>query len=167
VDNCGRRKDEQWTAVADGKTSSGKLWQMIIRAVDSCDLNANHSRDRVLPFFALGAARPPRRSGGRDHFACALSLSATKIVQGWPKLWANFKALIGIFSQRVGPSLAIWANHVQFSFAGRGSAQALPPPRGAPARGSKYINPIRGPAHKLEDQLCCRSVCCIPYDRVP
>ena len=116
VDNCGRRKDEQWTAVADGKTSSGKLWQMIIRAVDSCDLNANHSRDRVLPFFALGAARPPRRSGGRDHFACALSLSATKIVQGWPKLWANFKALIGNFRQSVGPSLAIWANPVQFSF---------------------------------------------------
>jgi hypothetical protein len=30
-------------------------------------------------------------------------------------LWANFKALIGIFSQSVGPSLAIWANPVQFS----------------------------------------------------
>jgi hypothetical protein len=40
----------------------------------------------------------------------------TKIVQGWPKLWANFMALIGIFSQSVGPSLAIWANPVQFSF---------------------------------------------------
>ena len=39
----------------------------------------------------------------------------TKIVQGWPKLWANFRALIGIFSQTFGPSLAIWANPVQFS----------------------------------------------------
>jgi hypothetical protein len=39
----------------------------------------------------------------------------TKIAQGWPKLWANFRALIGIFSQRIGPSLAIWANPVQFS----------------------------------------------------
>jgi hypothetical protein len=39
-----------------------------------------------------------------------------KIAQGWPKLWANFKALVGIFSQSVGPSLAIWANPVQFSF---------------------------------------------------
>ena len=41
---------------------------------------------------------------------------ATKIVQGWPKLWADFRALTGIFSQSVGPSLAIWANPVQFSF---------------------------------------------------
>jgi hypothetical protein len=39
----------------------------------------------------------------------------TKIVQGWPKLWANFRALINIFSQSVGPSLAIWANPVQFT----------------------------------------------------
>ena len=31
-------------------------------------------------------------------------------------MWANFRALIGIFSQSVGPSLAIWANPVQFSF---------------------------------------------------
>jgi hypothetical protein len=36
--------------------------------------------------------------------------SKTKIVQGWPKLWANFQALIGIFSQIVGPSLTIWVN---------------------------------------------------------
>jgi hypothetical protein len=41
--------------------------------------------------------------------------AVTKIVQGWPKLWANFRALIWIFSQRVGPSLAVWANPVQFS----------------------------------------------------
>ena len=33
-----------------------------------------------------------------------------------PNLWANFKAIIGIFSPSVGPSLAIWANPVQFSF---------------------------------------------------
>ena len=31
-------------------------------------------------------------------------------------MWANFRALIGIFSQTVGPSLAIWVNPVQFSF---------------------------------------------------
>ena len=43
-------------------------------------------------------------------------MRTTKIVQGWPKLWADFRALIGIFSQIVGPSLAIWANPVQFSF---------------------------------------------------
>jgi hypothetical protein len=31
----------------------------------------------------------------------------TKILQGWPKLWANFRAAVGIFSQSVVPSLAI------------------------------------------------------------
>ena len=39
----------------------------------------------------------------------------TKILQGWPKLWTNFRALIGIFSQSLGLSLAIWANPVEFS----------------------------------------------------
>jgi hypothetical protein len=38
----------------------------------------------------------------------------TKIVQAGPKLWANFRDLIGIFNQSVGPSLAIWATPVQF-----------------------------------------------------
>ena len=40
---------------------------------------------------------------------------ATKLVQGWPKLWTNFRALIGIFGQSVGSSCAIGANPVQFS----------------------------------------------------
>jgi hypothetical protein len=44
-----------------------------------------------------------------------VQISATKTVQGWPKLWANFKALVGVFSQSVGPSLAVWANSVQLS----------------------------------------------------
>ena len=39
----------------------------------------------------------------------------TKNVQGWPKLWASFRDLIGILSQIVGPNLAIWANPVQCS----------------------------------------------------
>ena len=44
-----------------------------------------------------------------------LLIYRTKIVQGWPiKLWANFRALVGIFSQSVGPRLAIRANPVQF-----------------------------------------------------
>ena len=38
-----------------------------------------------------------------------------QLVQGWPKLRANFNDLTGILSQSVGPSLAIWANPVQFS----------------------------------------------------
>ena len=51
----------------------------------------------------------------RAGLSCAHTGAGTKIVQGWPKLWANVRALIGIFSQSVGPSLAIWANPVQFS----------------------------------------------------
>jgi hypothetical protein len=47
----------------------------------------------------------------------SLLRARTKIVQGWPKLRANFRALLGIFSQSVGPSLAIWANPVHFSLA--------------------------------------------------
>jgi hypothetical protein len=46
----------------------------------------------------------------------AAGVRITRIVQDWPKLWANFKTLIWIFSQSVGPSLAIWANPVRFSF---------------------------------------------------
>ena len=41
-----------------------------------------------------------------------------KTAQGWPRLPANFMAPIGIFSQSLGPSLAIWANPVQISFRG-------------------------------------------------
>jgi hypothetical protein len=41
--------------------------------------------------------------------------AVTKIVQGRPRLWANFTALIGMFCQSVGPGLVIWANPVQFS----------------------------------------------------
>ena len=43
-------------------------------------------------------------------------VTQTEIGQGWPKFWANFRTLVGIFSQIVGPSLAIWANPVQFLF---------------------------------------------------
>ena len=43
-------------------------------------------------------------------------LSQNENCTGCPKLWANFRALPGIFSQSVGPSLAIWANPVHFSF---------------------------------------------------
>jgi hypothetical protein len=44
----------------------------------------------------------------------------TYIAQGRPKLWVNFKALIGICTQNFGPSLAIWVNPAQFSCKGRG-----------------------------------------------
>ena len=48
---------------------------------------------------------PCTRRAPRLSLQCAAP--ATKTAQGWPKLWANFRALIGIFGQRVGPSLAI------------------------------------------------------------
>jgi hypothetical protein len=57
--------------------------------------------------------------GGRAWRCGLIARPLTKIVQGWPKFWANFRALIGIFSQSVGPSLAIWANPVKFSFLAR------------------------------------------------
>jgi hypothetical protein len=34
--------------------------------------------------------------------------------QGWPKLWANFKTLVGISSQTSGPTCDLWANPVNF-----------------------------------------------------
>ena len=36
-----------------------------------------------------------------------------KLYRAGPKLWADFDTLIGIFSQRVGPSLAILTNPAQ------------------------------------------------------
>jgi hypothetical protein len=59
-------------------------------------------------YFSPADGAPPRASAQPEA-------PLTKIVQGRAKLWANFRALIGIFSQSVGPSLAIWANPVQFS----------------------------------------------------
>ena len=55
---------------------------------------------------------------GSRFIEMELREQAMKIVQGWPKMRVNFKALIWIFSQSVGPSLAIWADPVQFSLAG-------------------------------------------------
>ena len=61
---------------------------------------------------------------------------------GWPKLWANFRELIAIFSQSVGPSLAIWANHVQFSSGDFGDLR--------PARGEKdaLVRAVRAGARR-------------------
>jgi hypothetical protein len=61
-----------------------------------------------------GAPRPPCSSDSSTGISYAGQ--ATKIVQGWPKLWANFRARIGIFSQSVGPSLTIWANPIKILF---------------------------------------------------
>ena len=55
-----------------------------------------------------------RSRESRGHYRATLR-GSTNLVQGWPKLWANVKALIGIFSQSVGPSLAIWASPVNFT----------------------------------------------------
>jgi hypothetical protein len=61
--------------------------------------------------WPLAQSTPRRGAGTRSP----RTYPRTKIAQSWPKLWANFRALIGIFSQSVGPSLAIWANPVQLS----------------------------------------------------
>jgi hypothetical protein len=68
-----------------------------------------------------GRARPTCAAAAAERFSAIRALRSpratcprTKIVQGWPRLWANFRALIGIFSQSIGPSLAIWVNPVQF-----------------------------------------------------
>ena len=42
-----------------------------------------------------------------------------EIAQGWIKLWASIRALIGILRHSVVPSLAIRANVVQFSIMSR------------------------------------------------
>jgi hypothetical protein len=63
--------------------------------------------EQLAVLWADGAPRcapQGRRPNGRR----------TKIVRGWPKLWANFGALMGTFSQSSGPSLAIRANPVHF-----------------------------------------------------
>jgi hypothetical protein len=103
--------------------------------------------------------------------------AVTKIVQGWPKSWANFEALIGIFSQSVGPSLAIWVNPVQFSFVGRavvhrrgGSSKIIMsirlcatfeharppvPPQPLPARAQGGVLPARSAALPEAGVLLC------------
>jgi hypothetical protein len=67
---------------------------------------------RFALFSTFPAGEPRPTAGGHSH----APLHLTKIAQGWPKLWANFRILTGIFIQSVGPSLAVWANPVQFSF---------------------------------------------------
>jgi hypothetical protein len=39
----------------------------------------------------------------------------TKMVQGWRKLWVNFRYLIGIFSQNAGSTCEFWVNPVDFT----------------------------------------------------
>ena len=76
--------------------------------VHQLHLYQRHPQRRAAEVADQRVPRSARRLDARDALI-------TKIVQGWPKLWANFRNLIGIFSQSAGPSLAIWANPVQFS----------------------------------------------------
>ena len=62
----------------------------------------------------IGVLRPGWLKTRLTPWLTPANAPVTKLVKGWPKLWANFRSLIGIFSQ----SVAIWANPVQFSFAG-------------------------------------------------
>ena len=90
------------------------MWTRVCRGSMSRPSSSKLAVDDVQRHTVGGDAelfRPP---------AAELESAATKrkIVQGWPILWANFRALIGISSQSVRPSLAIWANPVQFSLCG-------------------------------------------------
>ena len=66
-------------------TSWSVHWEEAVCDVCSCDLidDAAANRQRQLCVVTRGAAA-----------VCV----ETKIAQGWPKLWANLKALIGVFS---------------------------------------------------------------------
>jgi hypothetical protein len=81
--------------------------------------------------------------------------SATKIVQGWPKLWANFRALIGIFSQSVGPSVTIWANPVQFSLNDLQVHKTITNTNPAPIRGYDWT--VAQVRQRCNPRLCARS----------
>jgi hypothetical protein len=72
---------------------------------------------------AIGAPHGMRRSSGRSPPTASSSAAPcshrceTRNPQGWPKLWANFKTLIGIFSQNSGPTYEFsWANPANFRF---------------------------------------------------
>jgi hypothetical protein len=91
------------------------------RSICASSSSLPHRRSHTSP--CCWPRRPSTRGVAEPSFCCTLPphrrLCArlhcrTKIAQGWPKLWANFTALIGIFSQSNGPRLAIWANPVQF-----------------------------------------------------
>jgi hypothetical protein len=76
--------------------------------------------NRVGGADRVGVAEPVERRlalghGGPAHvhvgalvgvltMAANVARQETKSVQGWPKLWGNFRDLIGIFSQSVGPN---------------------------------------------------------------
>ena len=91
---------------------------------------------------ALARARSP--GAGEQEPACA-----PKCVQGWPQLWADFRALIGIFGQSVGPSLAIWASPVQLSFAARPDPEPLVVLALHGVRGQRLLRPRRAPGPRL------------------
>jgi LSD1 subclass zinc finger protein len=77
---------------------------------------ARGSRRRRVEVSRRAARPPPERAPPTlPLWWLSLAPGSTKTAQGWPKLWANFRALIGISSQSVGPSLASWANPVQCS----------------------------------------------------
>ena len=82
---------------------------------------------------ATGAPHGRLRSSGRSP-PTALSSAVpcshrceTRNSQGWPKLWADFKTLIGIFSQNSEPTYEFsWANPANFRFELRRATSAGP-----------------------------------------
>ena len=102
-----------------------RLHLFLANRVDLEACAVDHDGFRAPSNRTRGVAARRRRHASAHHclpavfphgvFPIRSQAPVTKIVQGWPKLWANFRALIGIFNQSVGPGLAIWANPVEFS----------------------------------------------------
>ena len=72
---------------------------------------------RANPRYAGEAEYPPP---GKIYI-CSLSVlktvrARTKFAQGWPKSRAKFRPLVGILTQKAGPSREIWANPVKITF---------------------------------------------------
>ena len=82
------------------------------------DLNSNFHPYCWANLNILGQPRKFVRVehlGEHTHLASSFRCQTNKNCTGLAKSWANFRTLIVIFIQSVGPSLAIWANPVQFS----------------------------------------------------
>jgi hypothetical protein len=61
------------------------------------------------------------------HARVGLEGLQRKNPQGWLRLWANFRPLIGISSQTAGSICGFWANPVNLRFALEGWAAASGP----------------------------------------
>ena len=81
--------------------TAGRRWELCYTSFTMNKTAAEfHKRcDKYKPTVTVAHNSLNHTFGG---FVRLPFIGAMKIVQGWPKLWPKFKALIGIFSQSVG-----------------------------------------------------------------